>query len=145
MEQMKILGTVQLAVRTKNGVLKHQQKLKNLVTSVGLLQAAKRIGGVSADPILYIAIGDDATGPALAQTALQGTELDRVLAVAGASGAVLTLVATIGSGVAAPVTVRELGTFDAAAAGNMFSRITPIEFDMDTGDTLDVSWELTLS
>lgn len=144
-QSITITGRVRLVVKDKHGKVRHEQKLKNLVTTVGLTQAAKRIGGVTANAITYIAIGDDATAPAVGQTALVGTELERVLATAAVSGDTLSLTATLGSTLSETKTIREIGTFDAASTGNMFSRVTPISFEMDVGDTLDVTWELQLS
>lgn len=143
-DQVKITGKVKIVLKSKSGKTKKVIESKNLVVNSGLNLAAKRIAGVAANAIGYIAAGSGTTAPAVGQTALQGTEHSRVALSNSVSGAVITATATIGP-FAATKSIGELGIFDDVAAGVMFSRVTPVQFNMDPSDTIAVTWELTLS
>lgn len=120
------------------------QRGKNLITSAGLLVAAKRIGGVAEDPIGYAAIGAGTTAPSMSQTALQGTEHERVATSNSAAGDELTVEASFGTGIVGTASCAEIGLFNASSSGDMFSRFIFTAFSMDNTMTLDLTWVLGL-
>jgi len=137
---MEIIGKVTLR-HWRGEELLYEHLFKNLVTNAGLNLAVKRLGGVTADPVVAVAVGDSGTAPSATQAALVGTEITRGAMTFTATGNVLHGEATIGPFTSA-VTVRELGIFTAMTSGIMFSRVTPVEFTMDPLDTVDVIWEI---
>lgn len=140
---LNLQGRWQLELK-KHGRGLWLRKGTNLVTSAGLLLAARRLGGIAADPISHAAIGAGTTVPALSQTALQGTEHERVETTESADGNELTCSCSFGSGIAGSQTCAEIGMFNAASTGTMFSRFIFTPFDMDNTMTLELTWVLAL-
>lgn len=130
-----------------DGRVKATREVDNLIVNAGLdhlksfyldsvtPSAQTRMG--------WIAIGSGATAPAATDVALQ-TELAREAVEAYTPGGVG--VATIENTFAAGVgtgTVAEAGVFDAAAAGDMFNRVTFGAIVKGAGDTLKVTVTVT--
>jgi len=116
----------------------------NLVVDTGYLMVARRLGGVATNALTHVAWGTSGTVPAVGQVALQGTEIGRQAVTPSAAGKSLTLTATL-TGPGSDQTIQEFGTFDAAAAGNMFSRFITNAFVFGPGDSLDFNWVLTFA
>ena len=115
----------------------------NLITTAGKELFAALIAAETVDPISHMACGDDGTAPALAQTALLGTEHERVAVSETRNGALLKYSATMGTGLVAPEEVREFGLFNAASDGVMVARIVLYgEITLDSTETVDVDWTL---
>jgi hypothetical protein len=94
----------------------------------------------------YIAVGTDATGEAVANTAL-GTELNRVSGtVSQVTGGIYRVTATFASGIGTGAIV-EYGLFSTATtgAGTIFSRDTEAVVNKGANDTLAVITEVTFS
>jgi hypothetical protein len=110
-------------------------ELENLAVDTGLDWLAGRIGGTIADEDIWLAVGTDSTPAAAGQTTL-GAEVKRVAASIAVGTAKVTYTAS--TALASSVTLRELGSFDAASSGNMISRaifadklISPADLDID--------------
>jgi hypothetical protein len=91
-----------------------------------------------------MAIGSSDTSPALGNTTL-GTETGRVaLTSTTPSTTTITYVATFPAGTGTG-SVEECGIFDAGAAGTLFARSTSLSLTKGAGDTLQITWTVTLS
>lgn len=139
-EKISIKGHVRLR-HWRGPVLLETIEHDNLVMNAGLNLAVMRLGGIAANPLASLAVGDGGAAPSATQSALLGTEHGRSNLTLSATGNVLEAVATIGP-FASTVVVRELGVFNATASGVMFSRVTPVEVEMEPTDTIDVNWRL---
>jgi len=122
-----IRSEVWAILKYKNGCTEELLLGSNLITNSGENLLAKRIGGITADPIGYIAIGTGSTSPAETDTALV-TEVGRKGMDAGypsVSESSITFQSTWPTTEPAgqPYTLRELGLFNAATGGVMLNRI----------------------
>lgn len=138
----QIVGSVTLTKKNRAG-WRETVTLKNMVVNWGLVNLAGVIAGVPfPSTISYLAMGGSDTSTSLADTALV-SELIRD------SATVTQLAAPTDNSVQFQVahaegavvgTFKEAGLFDAAAAGNMFNRITFPDFVVGSSDTLTVTW-----
>jgi hypothetical protein len=137
---------VHIEVRGPDGELKHEQTTHNLVTTVGKGLIADRL---LASPTLgvptHMAIGTGTSGPAAGDTAL-GTEIDRnALTSKTRSGAVVTMVGDWAAGDGTNAAITEAGILNASSSGDLLVRATFGAIAKAAGDTLSISWFLTIS
>lgn len=141
---MKVKGTVYLKAISPNGVTR-RYKVPNLVGNYGTGLMATLLSGGANSQVNHIGLGTNATPEAVTDVAL-GTELYRKTASitlgTGANANEVTFEATWSAGSAAG-TLREAGLFDAASAGNMFSRTTFADLVIGPADTLIVTWVIS--
>ena len=141
MNGLSLVGRYEFAIR-RRGSLILTRRGKNLMVTTGKNRAASVLIGALVPLGQYLAFGDDSTTPVIGQTSLVGTEVTtRSLLSMATAGNLITQSATIAYG-GAPVVVREMGIFSAAAAGTMISRWLPNEFTFGTGDSMEFSWTL---
>jgi hypothetical protein len=121
---------------------------ENIITTVGksylafYLQSAACAAATFT--MVYAAIGTDATGEAVGDTAL-GTEVARHTGTASYSAnAIYEVVATFatGSGTGA---ITEYGILDTNTGGTLLSRDTESAINKGASDTLTVTYQLTFS
>ena len=116
----------------------------NLVVNAGYDLMAQRLVGNSPNPPSHLACGDGGSIAALDQTALIGSQLERIAATVTRVGRTVTLSGTFGAGISTNVVLREIGIFNAASAGTMFARFTFPEINFALDSTLDVVWTITI-
>ncbi len=140
---LKITGAVEIKLFDKDGNVKDQRNIKNLVVTTGKEFIAERMVGTPA-VMSHMAIGSDNTAADIADTAL-GSELGRVaLASSTSSGAVVTNTATFGAGVGTGAVV-EAGTFNAGSGGTMLCRSVFPVVNKGADDGMSISWTITVS
>lgn len=139
-KELVILDNVRLILRGADGKVKHES-VHNTVTTAGKNGTADQI---LASPTLgkptHMAIG---TGTPSSTTL--GTELDRnALTSKTRSGAIVTMVGdwAAGDGTGA---ITEAGVFDASSSGNMWLSASFSVINKGSGDTLQITWTLTVS
>lgn len=140
-----VTGTVRLVLRDALGRVKLDRTEKNAIVDSGLAFLASRAIDASAPVMSHIAIGDDATAVAPANTAL-GNELAR----SAFSTPAVTLANTItyeatfnpGAGTGA---ITEAGVFNDIAVGTMLNRLVFGVVNKGVGDTLDIEWTVSLA
>jgi len=143
-EIVKATGALKIVVTAPDGSIKQDVEVKNLVVTAGLGFIASRMVGTAAGVMSHMAIGSNTTAAALANTGL-GAELGRVALTAGtASGAVATYTATFGAGVGTGA-VTEAGILNASSGGTMLCRTVFPVVNKDTGDTLSITWTVTIA
>ena len=144
-ENLKATGEVLIQLLDSTGAVKSEQKVKNLVVTVGKTYIANRMQGTSIATVMgYMAIGTNTTTPAVANTAL-GTEAGRVaLASFTSSGAQVTATATFPAGTGTGA-ITEAGIFNASSAGTMLCRTTFPVVNKAAGDSIAVTWVVTVS
>ena len=142
-ENLKVTGQVKVQLFDKDGVLKEEQDIKNLVVSVGKTFIASRM--VSAPTAMgYMAVGAGTVAATTSDTAL-GSELGRVsLTSSTSSSNVVTYVATFPAGTGTGA-VTEAGIFDASSGGNMLCRTVFAVVNKGSLDAMTITWQITVS
>ena len=140
---LKITGAVEIKLFDKDGNVKDQRNIKNLVVTTGKTFIAERMVGTPT-AMSHMAIGSDNTAADVADTAL-GTELGRVaLASATSSGAVVTYTATFGAGVGTGAVV-EAGILNNSSGGTLLCRSVFPVVNKGADDGMSVTWTVTVS
>lgn len=142
-DALKVTGDVAITLYNKDGSVKDQREIKNLVVTVGKEFIAARMVGTPAE-MSHMAIGAGTTAAAGGDSAL-GQELGRVaLASDSASGVVVTYTASFppGTGTGA---VTEAGVFNAGTAGTMLCRTVFAVVNKGADDAMSITWQITVS
>ena len=143
-ESVSIKGNLEVILLDEKGIQKDYRKIDNLVVAVGKqVIAARLIGNTIAIPS-HMALGTDNTAAATSQTALGG-ELGRVVLDSTARTTnVLTYVATFPAGTATGA-LTEAAILNAASTGNMLCRTTFSTVNKAIGDTIVITWNVTVA
>lgn len=144
-EDLKATGEVKIQLLDAAGNIKEERKVKNLVVTTGKTYIAARMQGSSIPTVMgFMAIGTSPTTPAVGQTALQ-IEAGRVaLASFSSSTNQVTATATFPAGTGTgPIT--EAGIFNANPAGIMLCRTTFPVVNKAAGDSIAITWVVTVS
>jgi hypothetical protein len=142
-ENIKVTGDVTVTITGKDGQVKDQRQIKNLVVTSGKQFIAARMVGTPA-VMSHMAVGAGATAAAAGDTAL-GSELGRVaLASGAASGAVVTYTATFPAGTGTGA-VTEAGVLNAGSAGTMLCRTVFAVVNKGADDAMSITWAITVS
>lgn len=144
-KQLNLREDFHIQLFDETGKLIKEDRGTNGITSAGLTLLAQIIADDGA-PVLpsHIAIGTSATAFSAAQTALQGTELDRNALSVSRATAVLTYEATFAAGEGTG-TIEEAGVFNAGAAGTMLSRFLTGTYTKGASNSLVIRWQLTVA
>jgi len=145
-EKIIATGELKIVVTAPDGTVKHEQEVKNLVVTAGLGFIASRMAGTSAAVMSHMAIGTGSTAAAAGNTTL-GTESARVaLTSTTPTGAAVAYVATFPAGTPASLTaITEAGIFNASSAGTMLCRTVFSVVNKDAGDTMSITWTVTMA
>lgn len=142
-DELKVIGDVSVKLFDKDGNVKDERTIKNLVVTVGKQFIASRMTGTTT-AMSHMAIGSSATAAAAGNTTL-GTELGRVaLSAATSSGTVVTYSASFPAGTGTGAVV-EAGIFNAASAGTMLCRTTFAVVNKGAEDSMSITWQVTVS
>ncbi len=120
------------------------QEVDNLVVTAGKGYVASRIKDATATAMSHMAIGSGTNDPAAGDTTLQ-TELGRVaLTSTTVSAAVVTYVATFGTGTGTGA-VTEAGILNASSSGTLLCRTEFSVVNKGSSDSMTVTWTVTVS
>lgn len=140
---LKVTGSVQICVFDKDGNVKDERKINNLVVTTGKNFIASRMVGTPT-AMSHMAIGAGTTAADAADTALE-SELGRVSLTSGAStAAVVTYVATFGAGTGTGA-VTEAGILNAGSGGTLLCRSTFAVVNKGADDGMSITWQITVS
>lgn len=143
-EKIKATGELKIEVTGPDGKLKQSVVVPNMVVTAGLGHIASRMKDTTQAAMTHMAVGTTNTAAALGNTTL-AVEVARVaLTSTTVTGAGIAYVGTFppGTGTAALV---EAGLFNATPAGVMLCRTVFGTVTKDAGDTLVITWTVTLS
>ena len=145
-DRMEIRGACHVVLRDKDGNLKAERHVDNLVVTTGRDAIMERLDSSPAtSQPTHMAIGTGSTAPAAGNTAL-GAEIDRnALTSNTASGAVLTMVGNWAAGDGTNSAIAEAGVLNAASSGTLYSRATFTAINKGASDTLQITWTYTLT
>jgi hypothetical protein len=136
-------GVLSIVVRDENGDLKQQYDATNLVVDTGLAYIASRMKDTTKTAMSHMAIGSGATAPAAGNTTL-GSQLGRVAltsttVTANSVAYVATFPAGTGTGA-----VTEAGIFNASSNGDLLCRTTFDVINKAAGDSMTITWTVTV-
>ena len=140
-ETFKLKGRVKIQV-IRNGEVVAEREVNNLVVSAGKNQVAKLLVGTDNNAFKYIAIGTGTTSPTDNDTALEN-EYARQQATVSTNNNVAQLEATFN--ISSTVSISESGVFNSDTDGVMLARTTFAPLNLQNGDTLRVTWKITIS
>lgn len=143
-ENLKMRGELTIIHKNSNGKIKNVINVPNLVVTAGKQYIASRITGTSSNVMTHMAIGTGTATPAVGDTTL-GTEAGRVtLASFSATGTSVTATATFPAGTGTGA-ITEAGILNAASAGTMLCRTTFPVVNKAAGDSIAITWVITVS
>lgn len=143
-DNIKATGSVCVQILDKDGNVKDQREIHNLVVDTGKTFIASRMVGTAAAVMSHMAIGSGTTAAAGGNTALEA-ELGRVALGSGTStGPVVTYTATFPAGTGTGA-VTEAGTFDDGSAGTMLCRTVFAVVNKGADDAMAITWTITVS
>lgn len=143
-EGLKLRGDVALVLRDKDGNVKSEQKVKNLIVDTGLNFICDRMKD-DETAMTHMALGSGTTAAAAGNTSLESQLGSReALDSSTVSNNTITYVASFEAGDATGA-VTEAGIFNAASGGTMLCRVVFSVVNKAADDTLSVNWQLTLT
>lgn len=144
LESIKAKGDLVVTLTRENGEVE-KYEYKNLVVNTGLNYIVSRMKDATATAMSHMALGSGTTAAAAGDTTL-GTQLGSRAALTSTtvSSNQVTYVATFGAGVATGA-VTEAGIFNASTAGTMLCRTVFAVVNKAAGDSMTVTWTVTVS
>jgi hypothetical protein len=143
-DTFKPTGELEIVVRGPDGNIKETIKAKNLVVAAGKTYIASRIVGTSSGIMSYMAIGTSTATPVSTDTQL-GTEAGRVALASGTNSAnAITYTATFPAGTGTGA-ITEAAVLNASSGGTMLCRTTFPVVNKAAGDSIAVTWVVTIS
>lgn len=143
---LTIVGHLSIQLHDEHGALKDSRKVPNLVVTAGKNFIASRIKDATATAMTHMAVGTTATAAAAGDTTL-GAEVGSsrtALTSTTVSTNTVVYVCTFGAGVGTGALV-EAGLFNASSAGTMLARTVFSTINKAAGDSLTITWTLTIS
>lgn len=148
-DDLGVKGHVLIEVRNPDGEVREVREFDNLVMDAGEDALAKLLVGLSSNPFTWIALGTDGTAAADTQTALlaeittNGGERTQDTSPT-TDGNVATVTATFNF--TGTLAIQEVGLFnaDASTGGDMFARQTIAVINVGNGDSMTVTWNITV-
>ena len=145
---LKLSGRLTLCLYGPDGQLKERREVDNLVVGAGLGHIASRMTSTASDVMSHMQLGTGSTAATAANTALETALSPRnaltSTTLGGAYNQQLTYLATFIAGEATG-TLREAGIFNASSGGTMLCRTVFSAISKGAGDTLEVTWVVSLS
>ena len=144
--EVKATGKVHIVKTNSEGVVTYDYTVPNLVVTSGKNFIASKLRATTNSPasMTHMAIGTSSTSPAAGDTAL-GTQTGRVsLSGDTATTNYVTFTATFPAGTGDGAIV-EAGIFNASSGGTMLCRTTFPVVNKASGDTLAITWIVTVS
>lgn len=145
---VKMKGRLHIEVKGPDGAVKDEETVDNLVVTTGRNHIADQLAGLTAAAMSHMAIGTGSTAADATDTALE-TELDRNALTSKTQGTgtdanKVTYIAewAAGDGTGA---ITEAGIFNSASAGDMLCRTVFAVKNKASGDSLTMTWVLTIS
>ncbi len=145
-EKLKVTGDVSFVLRDKTGKIIETKEINNLVVTTGLNYIASRMKDATATAMTHMAVGTGSTAAALGNTTL-GTEVAAsrtALTSTTVSTNTIQYACTFGAGVGTGA-LTEAGVFNASSAGTMLCRTVFSAINKAAGDSLTITWTITVS
>lgn len=141
---LKLRGDVALVLRDKNGNVKEERKINNLIVNTGLNFICDRMKN-DETAMSHMALGSGSTAAAASDTTL-GSQLGSREALDSdtVSNNTITFTSSFEAGDATGG-VTEAGIFNATSGGTMLCRTVFAVVNKSADDSLSVSWQISLT
>jgi hypothetical protein len=147
-ENLKLSGQVNLVLKDKDGNVKENVEIKNLVVNAGLAYIASRMTGTSKSVMSHMGLGSGTTAAAAGQTdlvsILGSREALDSTTISGTNNEKVVYESSFEAGDATGA-VTEAGIFNASTSGDMLCRTVFPVVNKAADDTMSVTWTITLS
>jgi hypothetical protein len=145
-DTIKVTGRIKFELFDSSGNVKDIREVNNVVVTVGKTYlAAWLIAATQADYFMrYIGLGEGVTGPAAGDTTLESPLATRVAGTLTSATNVWQNVALFGPGVDTG-SITESGIFSVSSGGTMLARQVFGVITKAAGDSLQVTWQITLA
>ena len=147
---MKFKGWLEIVVKDKDGNIKEEREIKNVVVKIGRAEIMALMSGLDDKPFKYIAIGTGTTAETEDDTALE-SEVVRIEAdsierqtINFTNDTIVWTALFTAAHINQKVPVTEAGIFNDASGGVMLSRTTfdVVNVDFPAGDTITIVWRV---
>lgn len=145
-ESLKATGELRVVLTGPDGQIKEEALLKNLVVNTGLNFVVNRMKDANAPVMSHMSLGTGTTAAALSDSTL-GAEISgsRVgLTSTTVAANQITYIASFAAGVGTGA-VTEAGIFNADVSGTMLCRTVFPVVNKQAGDSMTVTWTVTIS
>jgi hypothetical protein len=147
-EKLKLSGRLSIVLKDKNGEVKTQREVDNLVVNSGLAYIISRMVGTAKTVMTHMAVGSSSTAAAAGDTAL-GSQLGSRKAldsttISGSNNEKVIYVTTFDPGEGTGG-ITEAGVFNASTSGDMLCRTVFSVVNKAADDTMVITWTITLS
>lgn len=147
-EKLKLSGRLNIVLKDKNGAVKTQREVDNLVVNSGLAYIISRMVGTAKTVMTHMAVGSNNTAAAAGDTAL-GSQLGSrksldSTTITGSNNEKVEYVATFAAGEGTGA-ITEAGVFNASVSGDMLCRTVFSVINKAADDTMVITWTITLS
>ena len=146
-EQTTLKGRFHIAV-VREGQIVEERDSYNIVTAAGkALVSGLILTDVTVTACDFIAIGTGTSAPTTAQTALVGEKYRNACTGSQTTTTVPNDTARLTCSVAitATATMSEAGVFNATASGTMLARSTYSAISVNSGDTLNIGYDVAVA
>jgi len=145
-EQMKLKGHIVFKLFDENGNLKDEREVDNVIVTVGKTYLATWLTAASQSGFFmqYLALGTGTNSASASDTTLQTELSTRVAGTLSSSTNVWQNQGTFGAGVNTGA-ITEAGIFSASSSGTMLARQAFAVINKAAGDSLQLTWSLTLA
>jgi hypothetical protein len=143
-DTLKATGKLTVVQKNSFGEIVKEFEVPNLVVTTGKNYIASRMKDTAATAMTHMAIGTSTTTPAAGDTTL-GTETGRVtLSNTVVSTNTVTYTATFPAGTGSGA-ITEAGILNASSSGTLLCRTTFPVVNKQVGDTIAITWVVTVS
>lgn len=147
-ENLKLAGQLNIVLKDKDGNVKDQREVKNLVVNAGLAYIISRMVGTTKGVMSHMGLGSGTTATDASQTdlvsLLGAREVLDSTTISGTNNEKVVYVSSFEAGDATGA-VTEAGIFNDATAGDMLCRTVFAVVNKAADDTMTVTWTITLS
>ena len=140
-EKIKVVGNLKFF--NGNGELVREEK--NLVVNTGLNVIAERLAGTAKNAVSHMGIGTGTTAATATDIALEIQKATRLAAssIVVTNGQIVITATFFFFFHAGAIT--EAALFNAAALGEMISRVVFAEYNLGSSDALTITWTITFA
>jgi len=143
-EGLKLKGDVAVVLRDKNGNVKDERKINNLIVDTGLNFICDRMKN-DETAMTHMGLGSGTTAPAAGNTTLESQLGSReALDSSTVTNNQIVYVSSFEAGDATGA-VSEAGIFNAASGGTMLCRVSFSVVNKAADDVLSINWTITLT
>jgi hypothetical protein len=147
-EKLKLSGELSIVLKDKDGNVKDNRQVKNLVVDSGLAFIISRMAGTDKGVMSHMALGAGTTAAAATQTdlvsMLGAREALDTTTILGTKNEKVQYVCSFEAGDATGA-VTEAGIFNASSAGDMLCRTVFDVVNKAADDTMTVTWVITVA